>query len=249
MVDPVGLVRTQIDDGVAVLTMCNVTTNNALSADMVHALEDACARLGADPAARVLLLLGEGETFCSGAPRELLEQLAAGRTAPTDIRLARVLLDLPIPCISALEGHAVGGGLALGLAADVVLMANESRYGLPFMDYGFTPGMGTTRLLEHVLSPAMAHELLYTGEMRRGADFARTGVNYILPRVEVRAKALDLAQRIAEKPRGALEILKRSLSLPRRKIFEETFTLETLMHQLTFSTPEVRRRIGGDHVA
>ena len=243
MVNIPGLLHATVEEGVACLTLDDPASGNALSAAMVTAITDACEAFGRDPAVRVLLLFGNQDVFSSGAPAELLAELTrGGSVAPGDIRLAKALLDLPVPAIAAVEGHAVGGGLALALAADIVVLARESRYGLPFLDLGFTPGMGTTRLLEHALSPAVAHELLFTGEMRRGADFAGRGINHILPRAEVRGKAVDLARRIADKPRRALELLKRTLSLPRRRIFEETYTLETLMHHVSFADLAARQR-------
>jgi polyketide biosynthesis enoyl-CoA hydratase PksI len=175
--------------------------------------------------------------------------LAAGAIAPTDLLLSKALLDVPAPTIAAMEGHALGGGLALGLCADLVLIARESRYGCPFMNLGFTPGMGLTRLLEHVLSPAVAHEMLYSGEPLKGAHFeGRSGFTYILPRAEVRPKALDLARSIAEKPRVSLLALKRVLALPRRLAYESAHTYETLMHQVSFAQPDVGRLIDKNYV-
>jgi polyketide biosynthesis enoyl-CoA hydratase PksI len=202
---------------------------------MVHAVRDAFAAIDAAPDVRAVVMDAEGETFSSGAPRELLMRLAGGNVRPVDIVLPKLLLDCPVPVIAAMAGHAVGGGFALGLAADIVLMAAESRYGLTFMNLGFTPGMGTTRLCEHTLSAALAHELLYTGELRRGDRFAGAGINRILPRAEVPAAAFDIASRIADKPRAALVALKRTLSLPRRLAFEASLTHESLMHELTFA--------------
>jgi polyketide biosynthesis enoyl-CoA hydratase PksI len=169
--------------------------------------------------------------------------------APTDLMLSRAVLDVPVPIVAAMEGHAVGGGLALGCCADIVLVARESRYGASFMNMGFTPGMGLTRLLEHVPSPAIAHEQLYTGEFRKGADFLGAGgFNAILPRAEVQPRAFETAWRIADKPRPALEMLKRVLSIGRRQAFEETRTLEALMHGLSFGQGDVRRRIEDEYV-
>jgi polyketide biosynthesis enoyl-CoA hydratase PksI len=236
------------EPGVWAIRMCDPEGKNALGERMVEELRSAL-QASADPAVKVVVLLGLPEVFCSGAPAELLERLAVGTVAPTDITLARAVLDVPVPTVAAMEGHAVGGGLALGCCADIVLAARESRYGASFMNLGFTPGMGMTRLLEHVLSPAVAHELLYTGECRKGADFLCTsGFNAILPREEVRARAFDLAWRIADKPRRALEMLKRVLSVRRRQAFEETHTVEALMHGLCFAQPEVRRRIEEEYV-
>ncbi len=159
------------------------------------------------------------------------------------------MLDVPVPTIAAMQGHATGGGLALGLCADIVVLAKESRYGASFMNMGFTPGMGMTRLLEHVLSPAIAQELLYTGEFRKGVEFiGAAGINYILPKSQVCAKALEVAARIAEKPRCSLELLKRTLSVRRRQAFEESRTLEAMMHSISFMQDEIRDRIEGEYV-
>ncbi|HZU99200.1 MAG TPA: polyketide synthase, partial [Planctomycetota bacterium] len=215
-----------------------------LSAGLVRELRAALADVTARNGLKVVVLLGLPEVFCAGASRDVLEALVKGEAGPDDLRLAEAVLHLPVPTIAAMEGHATGGGLALGVCADIVIIARESRYGCSFMNMGFTPGMGTTRLLEHILSPAVAHELMYTGELRRGAEFeGRSGFNYILPRDEVRPKALDLAARIAEKPAVALAALKRVLALPRRRAFESAHALETIMHGVTLAQPGIQKLI------
>ncbi len=235
--------------GITTLSMQDVAGKNAFNLPFVAELEACLAEIGQDREVKVVVLVGLPDVFCSGAPRELLVKLARGEEVPADIVLSKAVLDLPVPVVAAMEGHATGGGLALGLCADIVLLARESRYGASFMNLGFTPGMGITRLLEHVLSPALAHELMYTGEFRRGVDFStRTGVNYVLPRAEIRPKAFDVASRIAEKPRVALETLKRWLSLGRRRAFEDTRTIETMMHEITFRQDAVRERIEDEYV-
>jgi polyketide biosynthesis enoyl-CoA hydratase PksI len=238
------------EPGLAVLDMLDVEGKNSFDEGFVGELRAHFDMLTRDDSVKVMVLGGLPETFCSGASREILKRLAKGQFAPADIHLAKAMLDLPFPTISAMEGHATGGGFALGLCADLIVMARESRYGAGFMNMGFTPGMGVTRLLEHVLSPAVAHELMYTGEFRKGADFGgAAGVNYILPRKKVRAKAIDLAMRIADKPRVPLTILKKVLSMPRRTAFEESRTLEGLMHTVSFMQPNIGDMIDGDIAA
>ncbi len=232
-------------DGVLTITMADPASGNALGVTMVRALQEAFGQATADDQVRAIVLLGKGSTFSSGAPRDLLARFARGELKPTEIWLPKVLLDCPVPIIAAMSGHAVGGGFALGLAADLVLLAAECRYGFTFMNMGFTPGMGTTALAEHALSPAVAHELLYTGELRKGTAFAGAcGVNAVLPASDVVPHALDLAARIAEKPRQSLELLKRTLSLPRRRAFETSITLESMMHQLTLTANRAERLAG-----
>jgi len=240
------MVRLTIRDGIAAVVLADPGSSNALGVEMVHALQDAFAAIDRNNELRVVVLSAEGDTFSSGAPRALLLQLAAGDLRPTDIVLPKLLLDCAVPVIAAMAGHATGGGFALGLAADILLLGEESRYGFTFMNMGFTPGMGTTRLCEHVLSTAVAHELLYTGELRRGSRFSATGINHVLPRRDVDAAAMDIAARIADKPRQSVSALKRTLSLPRRRAFEVSITQESLMHQLTFGS--AAGRIQDDYV-
>jgi len=230
----VGL-TTDIADGVGTITMLEPATANALSHALVDALGAAFAELGRDRDVRAIVLAGLPDVFSSGASREVIDDLVSGRREGGELLLPRVLLECQLPCIAAMAGYAIGGGFALGMAADVIVLGAESRYCLNFLDLGFTPGMGTTRLLEHALSPAIAHELLLTGEARRGRDLARTGVNHVVPSTEVLARAQDLAARIADKPRDALVALKRTLSIPRRQAFELARTHETLMHAVSFA--------------
>ena len=221
------------DGDVATIAMRDPATSNALTHALVNGLGHVFAEVART--AKVIVLAGLPDVFSSGAAREVIDDLVAGRRDSGELLLPRVLLDCPVPVIAAMAGYAVGGGFALGMAADVILLGAESRYCLNFMDLGFTPGMGTTALLEHALTPAVAHELMYTCEARRGSELARSGFNHVLPRGEVLARAHDLAARMADKPRAALSALKRTLSIPRRQAFELARTQEALMHALAFS--------------
>lgn len=242
------MVRVSKCDGVATVTLADPASHNALGEAMVQALTSAFDAVGRDRDICVVVLTALGPTFCAGAPADFLTRLADGTLQSSDLLLPRSLLECPVPVIAAMAGPAVGGGFTLGLAADIVCLARECRYGFSFMNMGFTPGMGTTALCEHVLPPALAHELMYSGEMRRGADLARTGINHVVPKADVEPRAFDVAARIADKPRTAVEALKRTLSLPRRRAFDAAITLETLMHQVTIGAPGAAVRIRATYV-
>jgi len=236
-------------EGISTVEMADRENRNAFSERFVEELKECLDAVGEDPGTKAVVLVGLEDVFAAGATRELLARLARGEVAPTDIVLTKSLLDVAVPTIAAMEGHATGGGLALGFAADIIVLSRESRYGASFMNMGFTPGMGITRLLEHTLSPAVAHELLYTGEFRRGSELAeKGGINHVLPKVRVRAKAFDIATQIAEKPRRALELLKRTLSIGRRQAFEASRTVESLMHSITFTQSDIVQRIENEYV-
>jgi polyketide biosynthesis enoyl-CoA hydratase PksI len=238
---PAPLVSVGIDRSVATIRMQDVLSCNALSLEMVAQLEDALDTVSRSDDVHVVVLAGLPDYFCTGASREMLEALVEGRVEPRELLLPRTVLDVPKPVIAAMEGHAIGGGLALGLCADIALLAGESRYGANFVRYGFTPGMGITELLIHTLGPMLANELLLSGELVKGERFRnRGGFNDVLAKKDVLVRALDLAARIAENPPGATGPLKVAVSARRRALFESARSSEIVMHRLTFRQDLVR---------
>lgn len=242
MTDTVALTRD--DEGVVVLTMQDEPNRNAFTEPFVDRLLERLGEASEDRENRVIILRGLEDVWCAGAHQDLLLELAEGDLDAGDILLSKALLDVPIPIIAAMEGHAVGGGLALALCCDILIMARESRYGCSFMNMGFTPGMGITRLLQDAVGEYIAREMMFGGQMFRGSHFeSRSGVNYVMHKSKVFRKAQQLARRIAEKPRFALETLKGDLSIRQRQLFEQTRTREADMHRLCFGRPETAERI------
>lgn len=232
------------DEGLATLRMQDAAGKNAFSRAFVAGLVDALTRAGEDPRVKCCVIAGLPTVFSAGGDRSLLIELAEGTASPYDLLLTRSLLDVPIPTVAAMAGAAVGGGLIFGLACDLVVLARESRYGCNFMDLGFTPGMGTTQLLQTAVGDHVAAEMMFGCQYFRGAHFAGRGaINYVEPREQVEERAFAVAGRFVDKPRHALSLLKRALSLPRRRAFEEARTIESMMHEVCFERPETRQRI------
>ncbi|MBA3664827.1 MAG: enoyl-CoA hydratase/isomerase family protein [Bacteroidetes bacterium] len=235
--------------GIGTLEMNDIRGKNALTPEFVENIVRCLNDIKLDENLKVLVIKGTPEVFCSGADLDTLVKLCKRELKPVDIILSKLMLDIQIPVISAMEGHAIGGGLALGLCADIAILAEESRYGCSFMNMGFTPGMGITKLMEHYMSPALAQEMQFTGSFYQGRDLiGKTNFNYILPKGEVLEKANALAEKMAEKPRKALSVLKRYQSMHRRKLFEETYSIETMMHELTFNEEEILKIIKENYV-
>ncbi len=227
------------EDGIAVLALCDEEGNNALSEPFVELLLEKLEQLSNDSEAKVLVIKGLDEVFCSGGDINMLRALAKGQIAATDIMLSRAVLEIPIPTIAAMQGHAVGGGLTLGLCCDIVLMARASSYGCSFMNMGFTPGMGTTLLLQAAVGEFLAAEMMLSGRYYRGSHFeGRSLINYIVPASRVMHRAMKIARSMADKPRKSLELLKRSLSLNKRLAFERARTSESFMHEISFAQEE-----------
>lgn len=202
----------------------------ALDAHVVDALTDA---LTVPDGVRCVLLTGGHEVFCSGASAEVLDGLRRGELAPTELLLPRVVLDCHVPVVAAARGHAIGGGLALVASCDLAVLALDRRYGATFTQLGFTPGMGSTSLLEHFLPPALAWELLLTGRRATGRELAAHWP-HVVAGDEVLPRATELCWQLAEQDPAVVGVLRRTLAGRRREAFERARTTELLMHELTF---------------
>src|SRR5207344_2428907 len=86
------------------------------------------------------------------------------------------LLDIAVPVIGALNGHAVGGGFGLALVCDIRIAALETKYGANFVALGLAPGMAISHLLPRLVGLGRASELLFTGRLVDGAEAERLGI-------------------------------------------------------------------------
>lgn len=231
--------------GISVLRMNDTQGRNVFSHRFIHELLQAMDDMEKETPPRALILCGLPDVFCGGAEKKALLDLCDGKAAVIDLVICERLLEAPYPVIAAMEGHAIGGGLAVAFCCDIVIAARESRYGAVFMNLGFTPGMGCTTLLADLVGPFLAHEMMFTGRRFRGSELAGMGthINYILPRAQVMPKARDIAEQIAEKDIRSLALLKRTLSARKKKLLVEARLQEDLMHRVSFSFPETRRTI------
>ncbi len=223
------------DRAVARIEMVDREGRNSLSPELVGALLAALDETDEDEDCAAVVLTGTDTYFSAGATRGLLEDLRARRIAPIELALSETLLRHSAVIIAAAEGHAIGGGFALMMAADMAVLAEESRYGFNFMAHGITPGMGVTRLAEDYLGKPLAHRLLYTGDLQKGAAFKGSFLD-VHPKQSVLSNAIDLAYAVAEKPAKNVAMLKRTLAMPRLKAFEKAQIFESLMHETSLKT-------------
>jgi polyketide biosynthesis enoyl-CoA hydratase PksI len=233
-----------VDAGVAVVRIDDAANGNRLSEAVCQQLMEALAALARDDSVHVLVLAGSPEVFCAGAPLEVLRRIASGDIAVRDLALPAQVIGFPVPVVAALEGHAVGGGLVLALCADMQIAAEDRRYGVNFTDLGFTPGMGTTALLPALVPHNFACEMMCAAKLFKGRELAGRGLfNHVVPAPDVWPCAIDLARRIAEKPRTVLAELKRALAAPRLAALDAALAREHEMHTVSFSQPDIAQRI------
>lgn len=229
---------------VALIRMQDKASKNTFSAALTNGLQNAFNDITRNTHYKAVILTGYDSYFASGGTQEDLLSLSGGDGHFSDRDLYSLALNCPVPVISAMQGHGIGGGFVMGLFSDMVVLSRESVYTTNFMKYGFTPGMGATLILPKKLGVALAEEMLLTAQNYRGAELQQRGVPFaVLPREQVMIHALELANTIAEKPRSSLITLKDNLVRELRELLPRAIEKEVHMHDVTMKQPEVRHRI------
>jgi enoyl-CoA hydratase/carnithine racemase len=211
-----GLLTTSFDAGILVLGLNRPERLNALSPALVEELGDALDR-AERPDVRVVVLRGEGRSFCAGADvHEALgiEDLDAAAAFLTS--LAAVLhriSTLPAPVVAAVQGHAVGGGAELALEADLRVVAEDAVLSFPDVALGSTPA--SLHRLVRLVGRGRAAAIAMLGEDLGAAEMLRAGVaQRVTPASELDAAALELATTLRDRASGrSLRFAKEALNL------------------------------------
>jgi len=197
---------------------------NALDTGTLEALEATFRGLQEDFDTRVVVLGGRGPSFCAGADRKSppgAERMAgASGAGPRERRYAAqlgrravaALADLEAVSIARIQGHAVGGGVALALACDFRLAARDARLRIPEVDLGIPLAWGATPLLVREVGPLRARELiLLCEELDAERALAWGLLNRVVDARDLDAAVDDWAARLAAKPELAVHMTKTQL--------------------------------------
>jgi 2-(1,2-epoxy-1,2-dihydrophenyl)acetyl-CoA isomerase len=194
---PVRVVRHR--EGIVELLLDDPGRGNALDLPTAEALRDAAAHIAQDPGGAVLLR-ATGRNFCVGGDLRAF----AGRGAETGSYVhavataahaaVRALHELPVPVVTAVRGAAAGGGIGLALAGDIVVAARSARFRLAYTAIGLTPDCGASWVLQRLLGPRRAADLILTNRVLTGDDAEHWG---LVSRVVEDTELDDTAHRIA----------------------------------------------------
>jgi len=217
-------------------------SRNTFSAALIKGLMNVFSHL--HPETKVVFIHGYENYFCCGGTQEELLKLSTGEATFADLAFYRLLLDCEVPTIAAMQGHAIGGGLAFGCYADSIFMAEEALYSANFMKYGFTPGMGATYILPKKLGAVLADEMLFSAKNYHGSELKQRNAQVtILKKEMIIPAALALAKEFAEKPLISLKLLKKNQVQPIKTELSNAIEQELIMHATTFVLPEVVAKI------
>ncbi|HTJ31631.1 MAG TPA: enoyl-CoA hydratase-related protein [Dactylosporangium sp.] len=193
------LVLTQ-DGPIATLVISNPAKRNAMTAAMWRALPPLLEAPAKDPSVRVLILAGDGGTFCAGADITEAASLARAGDASLAVRAEQALAAFAKPTIARIDGFCVGGGCQLAVACDLRFAASDSRFGITPAKLGIVYPPSTTRRLASLIGPARAKLLLYTADLFDAAAAERMGlVDAVFPAADLSSSVLQVASTIASR--------------------------------------------------
>jgi enoyl-CoA hydratase len=203
-------------DAVEVVTLDRPDRLNALNQTLTDALVAHFKAKRRDAETRVILIRGAGRAFCSGADLKAAGQPDALRDGPEGDWVLRELLQAmracPQPIVALVHGAAAGGGLAIALAADVIVAGESAAFHPAFIRIGLSGSeLGVSWRLQRTIGLSKAREMLLTGRPMDAAEALRTGlVSAVVPDADLEAHGLALAADMLRAAPDALRVSKRT---------------------------------------
>ena len=224
---------------------------NAFSQTMREDLETALQQMEKDAEIRCVILTGVGRAFCTGGDVGVMKQLIEENDIERFEALVRIgarivnfIAEMRKPVIAAVNGPAAGAGACLALACDLRLASEHATIGFGFLRVGLHPDWGGSYFLPRMLGPALAAELLYTGEMINAERAERMGLfNRVVAHAELDAAARTLAGQIAAGPVATVIDTKRTLRRSFDSTLAEVLEQETQAQLKAFRSADFREGI------
>ena len=216
------------EDGVATIKLNRPKVMNAMNKQLWLDFQAALDDVRNDPEMNVLIITGEGRAFSTGA--DLKESKTRSMEDYRDYLVelqetSRKIIRFEKPTIAAINGYALGSGYELALACDIRIAAEEAQIGSPEARVTSSVTGGAMRLVQELVGPGKARELLFTSEYIDGIEAERIGlVNKCVPLSRLMPTTKDMAKKIAENSAFSLNMIKKGLNMAK-----DAISLEALM--------------------
>jgi enoyl-CoA hydratase len=232
---------------VGLVTLNRPKALNALNAQLVAELRQALDAFEADPAVGAIVIAGSEKAFAAGADikemkdRDFADVYLADFITKDWERLAQCRK----PTIAAVAGYALGGGCEIAMMCDILLAADDAKFGQPEITLGTIPGAGGTQRLARALGKAKTMDLVLTGRMMDAAEAERSGlVARVLPAAELLGEALKLAEKIAGFSRPAVLMAKEAVNQAYETGLAEGLRFERRLFHASFATADQKEGMG-----
>jgi len=210
-------IKIESKDNILSLTLARPDKKNALTNVMYGALADALLAAETDPAARVIVIRGEGDMFTAGNDVGEFAAIATGafKGERHVARFIQAIARTTRPLVAAVQGRAVGIGTTMLLHCDFVVLAEDAQLSTPFVNLALVPEAASTLLMPLRIGYARAYEMFAFGETVDASTALRLGIaNRVVPLERLHAEAATIAQRLAKLPAGSLAATKRLMRNP-----------------------------------
>jgi enoyl-CoA hydratase len=225
---------------VGLVTLNRPKALNALNDRLMAELEEALSDLDADPQVAAMVITGSEKAFAAGADiKEMLARDFAAAMATNFIAPWQKIAAHAKPVIAAVAGYALGGGCELAMMCDIVLAADNAKFGQPEINLGTIPGAGGTQRLTRAIGKAKAMDMVLTGRMMDAAEAERSGlVARVVPLAELVDEAVKLGETIAGKSQPVVAMAKDMVNAAYETTLAEGIRAERRTFYATFATAD-----------
>jgi enoyl-CoA hydratase len=236
-------IRFEAADAVGTLTIDRPKALNALNPETLREILGCLGEVRREGKLRAIVVTGTGDrAFVAGADISAMRTMSvieAKEMARLGQSVTTALEDLSFPAVAAVNGFALGGGLELAMACDLVIASEKARFGQPEINLGIIPGFGGTQRLARRIGAPRAREMIYGCEMIDAETARQWGlVNRVVKAEALLPEALKLAAALAAKPPIAIAQAKLAIGRGLDVDLENGLRLEAEAFALTFSTED-----------
>ncbi|WP_239094250.1 enoyl-CoA hydratase/isomerase family protein [Bacillus sp. B15-48] len=197
-------VKVKIEEGVGFVTLNRPEKINSLSTDLAIALKKTLLELDKSSDVKVLILSGEGKSFCAGGDLQTINSFTKSSQITEYLQevidLTRVILNMDKYVISAVHGYAAGAGYSLALASDFIVADHTAKFGLNFVNIGVIPDLGLMKLLSTRVPLPIAKEWIVSGKILEAQEAKNWGIINRVVEGELLQEARNFAQVILNGP-------------------------------------------------
>ena len=234
-------ILTETRGAVGLVTLNRPKALNALNSALMAELREALDGFEADEAIGAIVVTGSEKAFAAGADIKEMKDRGFVDVYLSDFitRDWERLAQCRKPTIAAVAGYALGGGCEVAMMCDIIIAADNSRFGQPEIALGTLPGAGGTQRLTRAIGKAKAMEMVLTGRMMDAAEAERSGlVARVVPAAEVIGEAMKLAEKIAGLSRPAVMLAKEAVNRAFETGLAEGLRVERRLFHASFATAD-----------
>jgi enoyl-CoA hydratase len=233
-------ILTSTQGRVATITLNRPESLNALNLKLTDEVLEAATRFDRDPDIGAIVLTGSEKAFAAGADIKEMATSSFSDVYTHDLFGAwERLVAVRTPVIAAVAGHALGGGCELAMIADIIIAADNAKFGQPEVKIGVIPGMGGSQRLTRAIGKSKAMEMVLTGRTMGAEEAERAGlVCRVVPVAALLTEAHALAEAIAGMSKPIAMIAKEAVNAAYESTLREGLLFERRMNHACFATED-----------